>query len=119
MALSILDGRNRHGNIQQSPVFSFADGFEMINALPPSEGCENTSLFFETVWRDDQSNMLANRFFGSVTKNSLCGFVPIDDDAVEILRDNGILRGFDDGSEATLYLLGSLALANVAVRFKD
>ena len=78
----------------------------MINALPPSEGRENISLFVKTVWRDNQSNMLANRFFGGVSKNSLCSFVPMDDDAVEVLSDNGILRRFNDGSEAVLCFLG-------------
>jgi len=61
----------------------------------------------------------ADRFFRGVTKDSLCGFVPVDDDAVEVLRDNGILRRFNYGSEAALCLLGLLALANVAVRFKN
>ena len=71
----------------------------MINALPPSEGRENISLFVKTVWRDDQSNMLADSFLGGVSKNSLCSFVPIGDSTVEGFRDNGILRGLDYGSE--------------------
>src|SRR5579862_6157207 len=91
----------------------------MINAFPPSEGGENISLFVKTVWRDDQRDVLADRFLGGVSKSSLCSFVPIDDDAVEVLSDNRILRGFNYGGESGLHLLGALALANVAVRFKN
>jgi len=91
----------------------------MINTLPSSEGRENISLFAKAVWRDNQSNMLADRFVGGVSKNSLCSFVPMDDSAIEVFSDNGILRRFNDGSEAGLCLLGTLALANIAVRFKD
>jgi len=91
----------------------------MINTLPSSEGRENISLFAKAVWRDNQSNMLADRFVGGVSKNSFCSFVPMDDSAIEVFSDNGILRRFNDGSEAGLCLLGTLALANIAVRFKD
>ena len=83
----------------------------MINALPPSEGRQNISLFVKTVWRDDQSNMLADSFLGGVSKNSLCSFVPIGDSTVEGFSDNGILRGLDYGSETGERLLGALALS--------
>src|SRR5579863_5770080 len=91
----------------------------MINPLSPSERSENISFFVETIWRDDQGNVVANRLPGRVTKDSLCSFVPVDDDAVEVLRNNGILGGLDYSSEAGLCLLGLLAFANVAVRFKN
>src|SRR5579883_3571280 len=71
----------------------------MVDALPASDPRKNFGLFVEPIGRNDERDRFAYRLLGTVSEEALGAVVPSLDDAVEILADDGIVRGFDDRGE--------------------
>jgi hypothetical protein len=55
-------------------------------------------LFAQSVDRDNNRYRFADRLFGREAKKPLRARVPAENDAIEILRQDGVLGGFYDGS---------------------
>src|SRR6476619_1476599 len=50
-------------------------------------------LFIGSVWRYEEADGFADHLIGFITEYSLSALVPASDDAIQILGDDGILRG--------------------------
>src|ERR1700730_4919306 len=110
MARSILDRRNRKGQIDQGPVLTYADSLEMIDALASSEPSNNIRFFVPSILGNDQSDVLAHGFFAGVAEHSLRTPIPTGDDAVQSLADDCVVGAIHDGSQQ---IARSLSLPSV------
>src|SRR2546426_6355803 len=77
----------------------------MVDALALSDSVQNTPVLMLTLRGDQDGDRLTDSLRGGKSKDELSAGVPGLDDTVQILADNCIIRGFDNGSEA-IRLLG-------------
>jgi len=69
----------------------------VVNSLAAVNLLEDCRLFIETVaWNDDRDRH-ADRLLGAKAEKPLRAIVPAEDHAVEILRQDGVIGGFDNG----------------------
>ena len=71
----------------------------MIDLFAAADAREDVRLFVEPVRRDQDRDRLADRFLGGVPENTFGGGIPGADDSIEVLADDGVVRGFHDGNE--------------------
>ena len=78
-----------------------ADGFEVIDTLASTQALQNLSFFFPQLGRNEEGDGASNGLFQREFKDSCGCRIPAGDDSVEILGDDGIVRGCDDGGESS------------------
>ena len=71
----------------------------MVDALAAADARENARLLVCAVRRDQDRDRLADDLLGGVAEQPLGARIPGLDDPVEILADDGIVRGFHDRDE--------------------
>ena len=71
----------------------------MFDALPLPEPFENRGFLIGSVWRYQQAYRFANYLTCLIAEYSFSTLVPASDDAVKILGDDRIIRGFYDGGQ--------------------
>ncbi len=79
------------------PSLRTADGLEVLDAFAAADAGEHVVLFALPVARDDDPDGTADHFFGCVAEQQFRAAVPGLNDPVEVLADNRIVRGGDDG----------------------
>jgi len=99
IAGEIADRGYRDRELQLSPVLGNAHRIEMINPLSALELVDDLDLFVLQSFGDDPEDGLANHFLGSVAKNALGAPIPGDNDAVEVLANDRIIRRRNNGRE--------------------
>ena len=85
----------------------------MVNALAPADASQAVRLLVLPVLGDQHQHRFAHGFLGGIAEQALRALVPALDDAVQILAQNGVIRGFHDGAEMALTALEPLAVGNV------
>jgi len=95
----IADGGDRHGDIEAASILGQAHGLEVADALAPRDAGANLLLLLVMVLGDEAGDGLADHLCGGVTKEALGSVIPVRDDAGELLGNDGVLSGLDDGSE--------------------
>ena len=118
--LAIPDGRDAHRHIYDCPVLAAAAGLEMVNLLPGADAGQNGVFFGLHARRQQPCDGLPDHLPGAVAKDPLRGAIPVRDDAVHRLADDGIVRRGDDGCQPAVGdLLGPVAadIHQDAVRF--
>ena len=82
--------------------------FKMRYSIACPDLTQNRRLFVLQFRRNDGQDRTANDFVGRVTKHPLgCG-IPVRNDTVEILGNNGIVGGIDNGSESSMLRLDDI-----------
>src|SRR5690349_2822738 len=76
----------------------------MVDALAGAQAPEDFRLLVLTLGRNENGDGLADHLFGGVAENARGTFIPGDDDAVERLADDGIVRRRNDGSQSAAQL---------------
>src|SRR5690349_429734 len=74
---------------------------------------EDLALFLVPVFRNHDQDRFTDRFRGRVAVKTLRPSVPAGDAAVEILADDGVIRGIEDGAEQEPRFFGFPAPADV------
>ena len=116
-ALCVPDRRNGQGNIQQRAVLAPPNGLEMIDALATfADGSRMSGLFLNTVRRNQHRDRLADRFPSRIAEQALGAPVPAGDDAVQILADDGVVRGIDNRAQQQDGSLGAFPRGDVLVK---
>src|SRR5262249_10621058 len=83
----------------QVSVLTSANGFIMIDAVASADALDNYGLFMVAFrWNQDR-HRFADDLFGEIAKEPLGTLVPAGNEAIEILADDCIIAGLDDGSE--------------------
>jgi hypothetical protein len=72
----------------------------MLDTLAAPDTFENRRLLIMPVRRNQNHDRLAYHFLGRIAEDSLRAVVPTGDYAVEVLANNGIIRGLDDGGNS-------------------
>src|SRR6476646_9924696 len=74
--------------------------FIMLDALAAPNTFENFRLLVLAIRWNQDGHWPADDLFGRIPKEPLCSPVPSADDAVEVLADDGIIGGFDNGGNS-------------------
>src|ERR1700730_11018743 len=98
MARSVLDRRNRKGEVEQSSIVAPADSLEMVDSLASSEPLNNLHFFVPSILGNDQGNVLAYGFFARVAEHLLRTLIPAGDGAIQSFTDGGVVGGIPDCS---------------------
>ena len=88
--------------MNETAVLVDADGLEVIHAFAEAQAGEDGRLFVDAIGRHKDGDRFADDFVGGPAEDALRTGVPGLNDAVEILGDDGVVGGFDDGGEASL-----------------
>ena len=110
LSLSISDGRDRQGDVEQATIFALADSFVMVDALPAPEAIKNRRFFILPFGWNENHDRLTYCFFSCVPKEPLCGLVPT-------LRNDCVVTVFDNGSEPQKLLVTFAQRAFVLAAF--
>ena len=97
----------------RAAVLAPAYRLEVIHALAPLQPRQDLPLFFLPVCRNHDHDRLPDRFRGRIAVKALRPAVPAGDLPGEILADDGVIRGIDDGAEQQPRLFGFPALGDV------
>ena len=101
----------RHGqrDREEGPILPLPDGLEMRNRLSGSEACQHHVFFALPVGRDEHANGLADGLSGGVTEHAFGRPIPRRDGTVQILADDGVIRGlYDSGKVANCDIIRRL-----------
>ena len=79
-----------------------AKRFEPTDSLARQQASEDQLFLMKTVGRNDQRDVLADRFMRMVSKHQFGSRIPREDDACGRLRDQRIDRRLDDRLEQAL-----------------
>ena len=112
-SVGVLDGRDGEGNVDESAIFALADGIEMVDAFAAPDAGHDAVLFGEPVFRDDESDVAADRFLRRIAEDALGSGVPTGDDAIEVFADNHVVGRVHDGGEQAAGLIAGVALEDV------
>ena len=98
LALSIFDRRDRQRNVNQATVFTLANCFIMVDPLAAPDTFKNRGFLIKPFGRNENCDRLTDRFLSRIAKDPLSALVPTLNDAVEVLRYDRVVTGFDNGS---------------------
>ena len=95
----IPDGRDRQGDIEPPAILRDANSLEMIDALAAPQLCENLVFFRLALRWNQDTHRPSHQLLGSVAEQPLRSAVAGLNDPVEVLRNDGVVRGIDDRGE--------------------
>src|SRR5208282_4725951 len=95
-AVQVADRRDGEGNVDEAAILAPTHRLELADALAATGLVEDRRFFLETVEGSDDRHRLADRLLGGEAEEPLGPLVPGEDHAVEILRQDRVVRGFDD-----------------------
>src|SRR5262245_14407397 len=95
-SITIVYRRNRQRDIQSSPIFGEANGFEVIDFLTATNLFEDKILLCLALGRNYHPDRLANHLSGAISKHPLRGQIPRGNDAFESFADDGVIARVDD-----------------------
>src|ERR1700722_7611392 len=106
----VPDRRNRHRHAKSLAALLNSDGVVMIDSAPGSELSEDLVFLILEFLRNEPQNRLSYHLLRGVTEHPECSFVPSLDDTVQILADDGVLRGIDNRCqpESAVIILGAV-----------
>jgi hypothetical protein len=86
---------------------------EMIDPVASSYAGDDFVLLGLAVWRNQNSHRPSDQLRGSISKQPLGGGITGLNDAVQVLRDDGIVRGSDDRSKVFRWVRHRLRAVDV------
>ena len=81
---------------RRAAVFRLPDRLEVPNQLSVLDFREDSVDLVGIAWRDEQTHAAPDDFVGRVAVHQLRATIPSLDAAVQIFRENSIVRGFDE-----------------------
>ena len=85
----------------------------MIDPLATADTRQDAWLFVVAFLRDQGENRLADDLIRRIAEQALGALVPAHDGAVEVLADDRVVGGFDDGGEVLGRMLTDFPLTNI------
>src|SRR5581483_6916299 len=101
------------GDVDQAAVLPSANGVEVLHGLALGDLREDVSLLAQTLPGDEEGDRLSDHLFGPIPEEPFGPAVPGGDDPLEVLRNDRVVRGLDDGSQARRSGLRALPFGNV------
>src|SRR5262249_3505795 len=97
LAVGAFDGRDGQRNHDRATVLALTNGFIMLDTLASPNAVENHALFVMPFCWNENRYRLAHPFFRRIAAQPLPTLVPTRDDCTEVLADNRVITGLDDG----------------------
>ena len=91
-------------------ILAAADGLEVVEAIAAANAGQRLVFLGLAILRDQPPDRRADHLGGGVAEHPLGRLVPGLDDAVEVLADDRVVGGLDDGGEAAR---DAIAIASV------
>ena len=95
----VINGRDRQRDGNERAILSLTNRLVMPNRLTRANLRQNEVFLALANLRNDDANRLADRLRSCVAKHALGGCIPRQDDSVQILADDGVIRRIDDLGE--------------------
>ena len=99
---AVADGRCRQGALDVATVLCHPHGLEVLDSLSLTDRGEDVILFGLSVGRNQHADRASNQLRRGVAEEALRRLVARPDDAVQILRQNGVLGRLYDGRQIRL-----------------
>src|SRR6185295_48198 len=113
LACSIPQRGHRQRDIDQTSILAAAHSLIVLDLLTKSYALKNCAfLILEAQW-EQTGDRLADDLFGCVPEKAFGSWVPAGNYAIEVLTDDGVIRGLDDGGEQLPYLLRLRAFGEI------
>ena len=91
-SLTVFHRRDAHGNVNSSAVFPNTHGFKMIHSFTVSDPRQDCWFLGMALGRNEHEHWFANGFLWGIPKQPFCCRVPTEDDTVQGLADDRIIR---------------------------
>src|SRR5579864_3893090 len=116
--LRVVNRRNRDRHMQSPAILGHSHRLEVFDLLALADLLKNPGDFIRPIGRTKYRNISADNLRSRVAVNLLCAFVPLRNNTVEILADNGILRRIHNQRQTVLGIaqLASLPSLQFLVR---
>ena len=98
--VDVADRRHGQRDRHQRSVLAAADGLEVVEAIAAANAGQRLVFLGLAILRDQPADRRTDHLGGTVAEHPLRRLVPRLDDAVEILADDRVVGGLDDGGEA-------------------
>ena len=100
-------------------VLAQSHGFVILDRLAAADLAQDVAHLGPPLGRDDEIDVLADRFRRGESEQAFGGRIPAGDRAIERFRDDGVMGRFDRGAEQTLALGEAIAGGLGAAMFAD
>jgi hypothetical protein len=97
----IADRRDGDRHEDLGSVLAPAHGLEMLHRVATYDAAQHLVFLRAPRLGNDHPDRPPDGFGGGVAEHALRGRIPRRDDAAEILADNRVVRGLDDGGEGS------------------
>ena len=96
-------------NLDWSAIVAQPHRFVVLDRFAPADPAQDVPHLGQPLGRDDQIDILPDRFRRGKSEQPFGRRIPAGDVAVERFRDDGVVGGFDRGAEQTLALGKTIA----------
>jgi hypothetical protein len=80
----------------QAPILAAPDRFIVAHALAAAQPRQDRCLFILPIVRQEKHDRLSDDLGGAIAEQQFRPPVPARDGSIQILRQNGVVGGFDD-----------------------
>ncbi len=112
LAAPVEDRRDRDRDLDPGAVLPDPGGLVVLDRLSPAHSCQQLGELLGPIRRDDEADRLPHRLLAVVAVEPLRRRIPVGNDAVERLTEDGVFRRFYHAPEERqllLRLVGRLA----------
>lgn len=113
LAVVVPERRDGQRYVHDRSVLAPACRLEVIYALAPLQTFKNLLLFIVPLWGHNDKNGFPDCLLGRIAVKALRPVIPARNTPVQILTNNGVIRGIHDGAEQKPRLFGLPALGDV------
>ena len=96
LPLAFRIGEIGERDVDHAAVLAPPNGLEVVDGLAAANLLEDRGLLVAARLGNDQRHRLPDRFRGGISEQALRSPVPAQDDFVEVLGQNGVVRRLDD-----------------------
>ena len=96
-ALLVFDRRNGEGNIDEAPVLAPSNRLIVINAFAAADTFEDHGLLLVEILRNEDRHRPPHGLLRAIAEEDLGATIPSQNNAVQILGKDCVVRRFNDG----------------------
>ncbi len=99
LAFHVADRRNGQRDVHIAAVLALAHRLVVVDAVAAPDALQDAGLLVQPLRRDQDDDGPADDLLRPVPEQPLCARVPAGDHAVQVLADDRVVGGGDDGGE--------------------
>ena len=98
-AAGAADRRDGQGDVEQPAILRLPHGLEVLDPLSEPQAAQDLALLGEPFGGDERRDRSSHDLLGGVSEHPLRGCVEGLDDPVQVLADDSVVGGLDDGGQ--------------------